>query len=434
MRAASCGVASRLLPAQLRGTVRAVPACRGAALLPRVGGATMMRLGRSRVARLAASADAASPALPAPVRRRRRAAESGLEALEGGQAPTAETKVRRRRPHRAPGVIGETTPEGKPKPDERTVAHLVRRGVFASEEEAVAALTRVNNKHRFLYETAGPAIDWLLVCLADTPVVGNRSGVTRCVAKHPRVLTYSVDILRTGWATLVMAQEAGGLGYSPENAARRVCANAALLAHRPEQVQETADVLEECGVAVGLKAIAAQPFLLGFTRISLLQAATWWRCTGLDYKKVLTAYPSLLGMGGNQRKPARQLHAKLQAKLDFLHGVVGMSLDALSKAGVLFGLDLDGRMRPRYFYARLWGSKYSCTMTTLMLETDPSYVAYVLGRRNCRRVKATSEEVARYTERMRSPVFKAWCAALEARMKQRAARQNRADPALLLEL
>ena len=189
----------------------------------------------------------------------------------------APVKVKRR-PRRV-GKIGEKTPQGRPKPDERTVAYLVLRGVYVSDSAAVAALTRLKTKHRYVYETAGPAIDWLLHRLAALPVVRGRSGVTRTVTKHPRVLTYSLDVLNNGWATLVTSQEAGGLGYTVENAARRVCANAALLAHRPEQVQETADALEECGVAVGLKAIAAQPFLLGFTRISLLQAATWWRRT-----------------------------------------------------------------------------------------------------------------------------------------------------------
>ena len=395
------------------------------------GGAMQTRLGRSRLACLVASADAeaAAPAPPAPVKRRRRAPAPASEALEG-EAP-APVRVKRRANRLPASKTGEATLEACPAPDERTVAYLVLRGVFASEREAVAALTRLKHKHRYIVETAGPAIDWLLHCLAAVPVVNNRSGVTRCVAKHPRVLTYSLDILRTGWATLIMSQEAGGLGYSVEKAARRVCANAALLAHKPEQVLETAAALEACGVAVGLRAIASQPFLLGFTTTALMQQATWWQHTGLDYKKVLTSYPSLLGMGGNRRTPAQQLHAKLQAKLEFLHDVVGMSLEALSKAGVLFGLDLDGRLRPRYFYARLWGSKYSCTMTTLMLETDPSYVAYVLGRRNCRRIKATPEEVARYTTRLRSPLFQAWCAELEIRLKYQAAQQNRAVARLL---
>jgi hypothetical protein len=229
----------------------------------------------------------------------------------------------------------------------------------------------------------------------------------------------------------VTPQEEGGLGYAADNAAQRVVANAALLAHAPEQVLRTAAALEACGVASGLKAVAAQPFLLGFTTLSLLRHAVWWRHTGLDYRKVLTANPSLLGMGGNLRKPYKELHAQLQAKLDFLLGVVGMPLEALNKAGVLLGLDLNGRLRPRYFYARLWGCRYSCGMTTLMLETDPSYVAYVRGRRNCRRAGATPDEVARYKARLRSPRFKIWCAALEVRIKSRAALRTLAAVALL---
>ena len=48
------------------------------------------------------------------------------------------------------------------EPDERTVADLVRRGWFESEEDAEALLTRKKSrKERFPYETAKPAADWL---------------------------------------------------------------------------------------------------------------------------------------------------------------------------------------------------------------------------------------------------------------------------------
>ena len=44
-----------------------------------------------------------------------------------------------------------------------------------------------------------------------------------------------------------------------------------------------------------------------------------------------------------------------QAKLDFLIRVVGTSTAELNNASSLFGRSLDGRLRARYFYARLKG-------------------------------------------------------------------------------
>ena len=72
-----------------------------------------------------------------PPVRKRRARNAGQQVA--GEPPQA-VPLRRRAPR--VGQPGETTADGKPQPDERTVADLVRRGWFKSEEEAVALLTR----------------------------------------------------------------------------------------------------------------------------------------------------------------------------------------------------------------------------------------------------------------------------------------------------
>jgi hypothetical protein len=80
-------------------------------------------------------------------------------AVAGGEATQTEPQMRRQR---APNVgkLGEKTADGKPKPDERTVADLVRRGWFETEEDVVALLTRRKSEHhRFPYETAKPVAD-----------------------------------------------------------------------------------------------------------------------------------------------------------------------------------------------------------------------------------------------------------------------------------
>ena len=77
-----------------------------------------------------------------PVRERR--GRNAGERVAGGPAQPEPLRRRRRAPN--VGEPGETTADGKPKPDERTVADLVRRGWFKSEEEAVALLTRTESR------------------------------------------------------------------------------------------------------------------------------------------------------------------------------------------------------------------------------------------------------------------------------------------------
>ena len=108
---------------------------------------------------------------------------------------------------------------------------------------------------------------------------------------------------------------------------------------------------------------------------------------------------------------------ELQTKLDFLRHVVGMSKVDLNNAGSLFGCSLDGRLRPRFFYALLkhrlgrFGS-----MNTMMKETDATFLAMVQGRPCTDR--ASKEKVARYQKLVSSAGFVAWRERQEARIVQ----------------
>jgi hypothetical protein len=114
-----------------------------------VGGAA------SRSARLRAVVSdrlgaAGSGADGAPPRRR-----GQLRADAAGEAAQAEPQKRRQRARHA-GEHGEKTADGKPKPDERTVEDLVRRGWFKTEQAVLQVLGKVSksNGTRFPYETA----------------------------------------------------------------------------------------------------------------------------------------------------------------------------------------------------------------------------------------------------------------------------------------
>jgi len=98
------------------------------------------------------------------------------------------------------GERGEKTEDGKPKPDERTVAYLVDLGWFKTEEEVVALLTRGKTGHqRFPFETAEPAADWLEAMLGAEPVVKGLCPAARAVNRFPHLLTQDTATLQRNW-------------------------------------------------------------------------------------------------------------------------------------------------------------------------------------------------------------------------------------------
>ena len=364
---------------------------------------------------------------------------------ESGRGPP-----KRRAPHT--GTRGEKTADGRPKPDERTVADLVRRGWFKSEEAAVALLTRAESRReRFPFETAERAADWLEATLGPEPVKAGLCPAARAatreplllardaatlqrkwdaltlsheqggvgialsieqareaVCKFPQLLNFSVETYKTGWSMLTATGD--GLGLSPEEARKCVLRGPAVLLYDNDDFGRRVKLLESLGYAEARTMVLAEPRVLNYKEETVKENAVWWKQSGLDHVKLVTAYPVLLGVVSVE---------ELQAKLDFLSRVAGMGNDDLNKAGSLFTHSLDGRLRARYFYALQKGSVYRCSMSTLMLETDASYLAYALGRGNGRRKPASAGEVVCYRQEVASPEFMAWCKEHEARILQR---------------
>lgn len=359
-----------------------------------------MQLGRRCVAPLAAAAGA--PELLPRSRQRRRAGDPDADPSDAARG-NGNGALQREPP---PAEVAQ------PEPDERTVLELVRRRLFATRALAVSALTRIKCAHRFSYDpTALAAMDWVQACLAAVRGDDGLEATALVIRRHPRVLTYTTKQLQTGWETLTTAQADGGLGYTPQRAAQRVCGQPQLLTFTRERVATTAAALELCGLANGVRAVAQQPALMGMAGSTLVENAAWWRATGLDYGKILTAHPTFLSLN------SVAAHARLQTKLDWLRTVARMSVEELNNAGVLLGLSLDDRLRPRFFYARLLRTPQRFSLATLMSETDASFVAFALGRGNGRRAPASADEVARYVRRIKSPAFIAWSNGLEARIR-----------------
>jgi hypothetical protein len=120
------------------------------------------------------------------------------------------------------GKRGEKTADGRPKPDERTVADLVRRGWFVSEEAAVALLGTASSRSRsrFPFETAEPAADWLEATLGPEPVKDGLCPAAKAVKRDPSLLARDAATLQRKWDALTLSAERGGVGiaFSTEQA------------------------------------------------------------------------------------------------------------------------------------------------------------------------------------------------------------------------
>ena len=380
--------------------------------------------------------------------------------MEGGEAVQAEPLARRagnagervagkparreppKRKRRAPNVgePGETTPDGKPKPDERTVADLVRRGWFKSEEAAVALLTRAKTGHnRFPFETAEPVLDWLEATLGPEPVKDGLCpaakavkrepsllyqdaaalqrkwdaltlstdqggvGITlsteqarEAVCKYPRLLCYSVETYKIGWSMLTATEN--GLDLPLEEARKCILRAPTILLYDNDDFGRRVKLLESLGYAEARTMVLANSNVLNFKEETVKEHAAWWKQTGLDHVKLVSVLPTLLGSSSTE---------ELQAKLDFMSRVAGMSNDDLNNAGSLFHRSLDGRLRTRFFYALMkqqLGGRYG--INSLMQVTDAAFLAMMQG--GTVNDRASKADVARYQKLVASAGFVAW--------------------------
>ena len=336
------------------------------------------------------------------------------------------------------GVLGEKSADGRPKPDERTVADLVRRSWFETEQDAVVLLTRAKSGvNRYPFETAEPTADWLeatlgpepvkdglcpaaravkrdpllLACDAATlqrkwdaltlPTERGSVGITisteqacEAVGKYPQLLGYSVDTYKACWSMLTE----GGLCQTVEEARECILRNPVVLRYDNNAMVRRVALLKSLGYLEARAMVLKQPPLLTASEETVKEHAAWWQQTGLDHVKLVTTHPTLLGAPTT---------ATLQEKLDFLRHVVGMSEDELNKAGHLLIYSLDGRLRARYFYALMKHRLARFTsMNTMMTVTDTSFLAMLQG--GTKKDRASEAEVARYRKLVSSAKFAAW--------------------------
>jgi len=436
--------ALRPAPAQLRGAARPVSAPQRAALALRGSQRAAFRVldRRGPVVRLVAAAAVPEPGPAAPRGRGRPRKTADSE--------TAPPPRKRKAP--VSNDDGET-----PTLDERTVAYLARPGWFKTEKDAAAMLTRASpggRDYRYSFVTASgngakAVADWLEMTLGPAPVKDDRCPAAQVVKSQPLLLTrdtatlqlkwdalvlspeqggigimftqeqareaflkfptilgYAADNLRNGWSMLTATE--GGLGLTHDEARKSILRNPHVLTSDFEKFTKRVELLRSLGYADAHSMVLKRSAVLNFKDETVQDLAAWWSQTGLDHVKLITSQATLLG-----GVPIGELHAKL----DFLRRVAGLSDAELSNASSFFTCSLDGRLRPRFFYALQKGALYACSMSTLMTETDASYVAFALGRRNGRVNPASEEEVECYKEAVSSPAFLEWAAQEEARRK-----------------
>ena len=354
------------------------------------------------------SAEPRAPAAAPPERDATTAARGDAVDQAKPATPAAAAARAPTRAKRAPnaGVLNEKTASGRPKPDVRTVARLVELGWCDTAEAAEAMLTRPKTESRFTFETAGPAIDWLLNTLGEEKHRSGRSCAARAVFAFPLILAYSVPTLQRGWEAVISSREAGGLGLSEEEVARRrVASQPFVLGFSDGFVQQRAAFLETLGVPDGCAAIARNFAFLSYAEDTLRSSVQWLQSQGLDVKRILSLNPTVITVSAKVLSP----------KLDFMRSVAGLGTSAIS--GRLLIASLDGVLRPRYFYALQRGVLERYTLGSLVHHSTAALLKMLhrLGR------AATADEVAAYTAHIASPAFRAYVVEQEQQIRARLA-------------
>ena len=190
----------------------------------------------------------------------------------------------------------------------------------------------------------------------------------------------------------------GGLCQTVGEARKCILRDPRVLLHDSDAVVLRVALLKSLGYADARAMVLRYPTVLNYKVETVKEHAAWWQQTGLDHVKLVTTHPTLLGTPTT---------VELQAKLDFLMHVAGMSKEDLNKAPSLFARSLDGRLWARYFYAlqkNQVGRRYG--ITTLTQETDATFPATVQG--GTLKDRASEVEMARYRKLVTSAKFVTW--------------------------
>ena len=334
------------------------------------------------------------------------ASDAAWRALRRALASDAAADGKPRR-NQTPGFRGAKTAEGNPAPDPRTVTYLVESGVFATPEEATAALG-VSHR-RYPHDTAKPVIDWLKETFPVRGSATSRSGLggaARIITRRPLLLASSLEPMRSRWAALLAPREAGGLGMRLDTLLKRVEGYPHLLTLPTQTLLARVELIERLGSTDATASLAKAPSLAGKSAKSLSANAAWLKAQGLDLQRAFAQSPALLYLTRDNLAP----------KFDFLRSVVHLTSQDINFDPTVLGRSLEGRLRPRFLFAHYFGAHDMMRFTSLVIKPDAHALEFVRERVLLRQEEAAAADwsMGWYRELIASAAFRAWAAEAEA--------------------
>jgi hypothetical protein len=231
------------------------------------------------------------------------------------------------------------------------------------------------------------------------------------VLAAPVLLYCSLDRLRRGWAFLRAPVAAGGAGLGREDALVALFRFGRWIEHTPSAIAARAAFLErEFGVSDGVRVSLHVSALLHFSDDTLRNKAAALQAEGLDALRLLAAAPRLASIGAEA----------LRHKAAWLRDVAGLTAEEVNAAPALLAYSLNGRVRPRFFFAARLRALDGRALMTFCYPADDEFLANTL-----RHTAAATWSVEQYRRHIASKEFNDWADAREAELR----RQNAASGA-----
>eukprot|EP00667_Euglena_gracilis_P011245 EG_transcript_11471 len=138
------------------------------------------------------------------------------------------------------------------------------------------------------------------------------------------------------------------------------------LALSMDKLQSVLQYLNSLGVDVS-KVVRSNPTVLGFRTEALQQRVQFLKENGFNVVQSVNGCPSLLYLN---------VERKLRPILDFVVQDMGLAPSELNKAGRTWTYDLEGRLRPRFFYLKSLG-RSAGSLSTFAICSDVRFATRI---------------------------------------------------------
>ena len=262
------------------------------------------------------------------------------------EQPVEEPKQKSRR-GRGSLSYGVRDENGLPILDPRTPVFLVEKGVKGGNRAAVESWLRSNGTkggHTWPFETVFAMWAWLEEVSkgAGWPQTKKRNGESVSIVRYlvelfPMLLWLDAATLQRKWALFQAPESEGGLGLTPEQAAKLVSSFPQMFTLDIKNLRERVAFLRARGVVDVASCVPQFPPILGMAETTILGRMEVLSDHGLDAVDMLQSFPQFLGFSDEH----------MVEKLRFLLGTLRLPPSTLQRNKVLLGLGLDTRLRLR---------------------------------------------------------------------------------------